>query len=134
MSPFGYVEIKCFKCGELFCMANDLFTVAKRSGKNFWCPNGHQQHFVLGPTEADKLRQERDRLAQRIAQKDDEIKRQRELREHTERRLAAAKGQVTKIKNRVGAGTCPCCNRTFQQLARHMEHKHPEYRTSETLQ
>jgi hypothetical protein len=22
---------------------------------------------------------------------------------------------------------CPCCNRTFQQLARHMKAKHPEH-------
>jgi hypothetical protein len=24
-------------------------------------------------------------------------------------------------------GVCPCCNRTFQQLARHMKAKHPGY-------
>ena len=24
------------------------------------------------------------------------------------------------------AGACPCCKRTFQQLARHMAAKHPE--------
>lgn len=31
--------------------------------------------------------------------------------------------------HRVGAGVCPCCKRTFQQLARHMKCKHPKYRT-----
>lgn len=25
-----------------------------------------------------------------------------------------------------GAGVCPCCNRTFSQLSRHMQSKHPD--------
>jgi hypothetical protein len=27
----------------------------------------------------------------------------------------------------VANGVCPCCNRTFQNLARHMAGKHPDY-------
>ncbi|WP_159103999.1 hypothetical protein [Rhodopseudomonas sp. B29] len=51
----------------------------------------------------------------------------RDQREAAERRAAAARGQVTKIKNRVGHGVCPCCNRTFANLARHMAGEHPGY-------
>lgn len=29
-------------------------------------------------------------------------------------------------QTRIGAGICPCCNRTFSQLARHMQSKHPD--------
>ena len=43
------------------------------------------------------------------------------------RRRAAAKGQLTKVKKRVGNGVCPCCTRSFTDLARHMESKHPAY-------
>jgi hypothetical protein len=40
--------------------------------------------------------------------------------------VRAARGQLTKFKKRVGRGVCPCCNRHFKDLARHMESKHPE--------
>lgn len=30
------------------------------------------------------------------------------------------------IKKRVQGGACPCCNRHFVQLERHMATKHPE--------
>lgn len=39
----------------------------------------------------------------------------------------AAVGQVTKLKNRVGHGVCPCCNRSFGNLARHIESEHPTF-------
>ncbi len=101
-----------------------LDEAAKRSrgpnGIQFYCPYGHVQHYIQGETEADKLRRERDRLQQRIAQKDDEIK-------DLENRRRAAVGQVTKLRNRVGNGVCPCCSRNFANLARHMHTKHPDW-------
>jgi len=93
----------------------------------FYCAYGHSQVYIKGENEETKLRRERDRLQQRLAEKDDEISRQREMREQTERRLSATRGQVTKIKNRVGHGVCPCCTRTFENLARHMTSKHPTF-------
>ena len=39
----------------------------------------------------------------------------------------AAKGQISKLKKRASAGVCPCCNRSFQNLRRHMGNKHPEF-------
>ena len=44
-----------------------------------------------------------------------------------ERSHSATKGHLTRVKTRVAHGVCPCCNRTFRQLARHMKAKHPEY-------
>lgn len=38
-----------------------------------------------------------------------------------------ARKAVEKKLNRVSAGTCPCCNRSFKQLAAHMKNKHPDY-------
>jgi hypothetical protein len=48
-------------------------------------------------------------------------------RDTAERRRRAEKAAKTKIKNRVAKGVCPCCNRTFQNLADHMKSKHPDY-------
>lgn len=47
------------------------------------------------------------------------------------RQLSAARGQVTRIKNRVGNGVCPCCNRSFGNLHRHMQTKHPGWKKPE---
>ena len=44
-----------------------------------------------------------------------------------ERSAAAYKGHLTRVKRRVGNGVCPCCNRTFKNLADHMTTKHPDY-------
>lgn len=119
----------CWKCGCEVWLPDNLYAAARHGAGtiSFFCAYGHNAVFAEGETETDKLRRERDRLAQRIAEKDDEIKRQRELREGTERQLSATRGVVTRIKNRVGHGVCPCCNRTFGNLAGHMMTQHPDY-------
>jgi hypothetical protein len=48
-------------------------------------------------------------------------------RNQAKRSLAAQKGVTTRIKRRVANGVCPCCKRTFQDLARHMAGQHPRY-------
>lgn len=117
-------NLVCASCGILFG-APDHWEQARREDKReFFCPNGHRQLFAK--SEADKLRQERDLLKQQIAQKDDEIKWQREKRQAEERRVSAARGQITKLKKRAKAGVCPCCNRTFTNMALHMKTKHPD--------
>ena len=120
----------CYECKCEMWITDSLYEAARCDSKiSFYCPYGHPQHYPKSPRESaeDALRRERDRLAQRIAERDDEITRQRGLREATERRLSAQRGMVTRIKNRVGHGICPCCSRTFENLQRHMKSKHADY-------
>lgn len=114
-------ETYCVDCGIQFSVPQDWLDRRCADGRPFYCPNGHSLSYKVGPTEADKLRLERDRLKQQLAQKDDAIR-------DAERALAAQKGQVTKLKKRAVAGACPCCNRTFRQLTLHMKHKHPDFK------
>lgn len=119
---------ECARCKCEVWIPDALHDAARHSKTiSFYCAYGHGMHFPEGENEETKLRRERDLLAQRIAERDDEIKRQREMREATERQLSATRGLVTRIRNRVGHGVCPCCNRTFADLARHMAGKHPTY-------
>jgi hypothetical protein len=118
----------CYRCKCVMWIPQNLEQAARRSSKiEFFCAYGHGQIFAEGESDLDKLRRERDQLAQRIAQRDDRIKALCEEREAANRRAAAARGRVTKIKNRVGHGVCPCCNRTFENLARHMTSQHPSF-------
>jgi len=116
----------CITCGVEYAMPETLWTHQKDNGGYHTCPNGHSQGWGKDTCSAAALRRERDRLAQQIAQKDDELKNQRYLREATERQVVAAKVQITKLKKRASAGVCPCCNRTFANMAAHMKTKHPE--------
>ena len=84
--------------------------------------------FVAANADIDAwLRRQPGFLSRRIAERDDEICRQRDLRQATERQLSATRGVVTRIKNRVGHGVCPCCNRSFGNVARHMADQHPNW-------
>ena len=120
----------CCKCSIPFVLTDSLHTtmIEKREQGIFYCPHGHPQCYATGETELDKMRRERDRLAQQVAYRDDCVRDARNQRDMAERRLSAAKGRITKIKKRVGNGVCPCCNRTFSDLARHMASQHTGYK------
>ena len=120
------VTEECYRCGVLFAMPESLRNSAlKHSQKSpgetisFYCPNGHSQSYVGENTEQKlrrQLNEERERRARVAAQRD-----------QAEASARAYKGAATKARKRAGAGVCPCCNRTFKQLARHMESKHPDF-------
>lgn len=126
----------CCKCGTEMSIPEELYQAALRSrgpkGIHFYCAYGHSQHYTEGETEEQKLRRERDRLKQHLAEKDDEIRRQMDRREESERSAAAYKGQATKLRNRAKNGVCPCCNRSFANLAAHIRSKHPDFGKSDT--
>ena len=115
----NYARIECVACGMVFSVPESWEQTKRRDHSGFFCPNGHTLSFHC-KSDVEKLRDELD--AQKRAT---EFQRQQRL--HAEQQLSAAKGQITKIKNRVGNGVCPCCNRTFQNLMRHMSTKHPDY-------
>lgn len=119
----------CYKCKQTMWIPEALETaaLAARGQVPFFCAYGHRQFYLEGESEVGKLRRERDRLAQQIAQRDDEITRQRELREAAERSASAVRGQMTKLKRRTANGVCPCCTRSFVNLRRHIETKHPDF-------
>lgn len=103
-------------------MPGDLYRAAKRSSKiSFFCPYGHEAVFKEGDTEADILRRERDKLKQAHARLEDE-KREAEARAEKAERASA------RLKKRAAVGTCPCCTRTFTNMARHMQIKHPDWK------
>lgn len=115
-----YVQ-SCCSCGVTFGMPNDMDDQRRKDGKSFYCPNGHSQSY--SETDGKRLKLERERTARLTAQLDQ----QRAAREAAERRASALRGQVTKIKRRIGKGVCPCCNRSFSALAEHMRTQHPEF-------
>lgn len=121
----------CCACGVLFAMPTDLKNRRLADKKNFWCPNGHAMSYE-GETDAQKAKKAREELAR--VQKQLEYAQssaaytQKQL-EETRKERTVLKGQLTRTKKRISNGVCPCCNRTFADLYRHMENKHPDYAT-----
>lgn len=119
----------CYHCKSDMWLPYPLYEAAKRSDKiTFYCAYGHPQVFAQGESDLEKMRRERDRLLQRTVQLD-------EARVEAERRLATAQNmlnrqgkEMVKARKRAKAGTCPCCHRTFRQMALHMAKQHPEFK------
>jgi len=123
--PDMTAQVECCVCSITFSVPSGWFKRRQEDGETFSCPNSHYQSF--GISDLDLMRQERDRLKQQVAQRDDEV-RAANRRAETERRTAIAyKGQATKLRKRAKGGVCACCNRTFENLARHMKSKHANY-------
>lgn len=112
----------CCVCGIQFGLPPVYEQRRREDKKEFFCPNGHSLAFT-GGSEADRLKRENERLQQRL--ETERRTHQTTLRgERIKRGKAEAK--ANRIEQRVHAGVCPHCNRTFRQLAQHMLTKHPE--------
>jgi len=108
------------ECGHRIYLANDFIAQRRRDHKSFYCNVcGDKRHWPQKSKE-EKLKAE-------LASTKDQLETVRYQRDRNERRRRAEKAAKTRIKNRVSNGVCPCCNRTFANLARHMANKHPDY-------
>jgi hypothetical protein len=126
LASCNLVTEQCCACQMLFAMPADLKRRLRNNHESFYCPAGHKQHYT-GETDADQLRRERDRLKQSLAERDDRIGRLTEQRDEAHRSASAFKGVATRIRRRVKNGVCPCCTRSFSNLAAHMATKHPTF-------
>lgn len=108
----------CASCGIVFAMPDWFMEKRREDHKYLYCPNGHRLAFGTGPIED---------LEKRLQYSQSALERERKEHDKARKELSTTKGQLTKAKKRAVAGACPCCNRTFVQLARHMATKHPEF-------
>lgn len=121
----GQLVVEVCWCGMRHAVPSELADFQRRQFDNgqavkpIYCPLGHT-HVPAGQGEAERLRKslerERNRAASLTARLD-----------QSEASRRAQKAATTRAKKRAAAGVCPCCNRTFKQLARHMESQHPDY-------
>lgn len=123
------VVVTC-TCGMPFAIPEQLERSAlEHRGPKGWqitCPLGHSWHYTGENTE--------ERLTRELKLARDSVARERARHDQTKASLTGTKAAATRARNerdrikaRVVAGVCPCCTRTFKQLARHMKAKHPDY-------
>lgn len=123
--------ITCISCGIPFAVPSEYKSHLQSSQESFYCPNGHSQRYAKSTEEIlkerlEKQKQEHEAAVERLRRN---IQWANHDRDNAIRQRTAIKGQMTKLKNRVKNGVCPCCNRTFQNLQQHMATQHPDFKT-----
>lgn len=128
-STVGFVVEECCECHMPFAVTRDFYDAAQIAGPkvSFHCPAGHAQHYSKSKlqTALDAVEAER---KWRIRAEESAAYARNERDHHwTERKKLTTR--VRNLKHRVKNGVCPCCHRTFKQLANHMEKMHPKFAT-----
>lgn len=111
----------CINCGILFGLAEDHQRELRKTGSRFYCPNGHHM-FYTAKADAEKRAEQAE--AQLVAARDQA---EAALREAEQLRSEAARQ-----RQRIANGACPCCNRYFDNVRRHMATQHPDYAAPDT--
>lgn len=119
--------LDCPDCGLTYGISTAFESKRREDKRTFYCPNGHAQGFY-GKTQTERELDAARALAQREAQR----RKWAEQEAADARRSAAAhKGWATRVRNRIKNGVCPCCNRSFTNVRRHMSTQHPDYQIPE---
>ena len=116
-----FTAISCYRsdCGITFALPEWMERSLRDSHDTFYCPHGHAQRFVA-KSAAEREKQLREEAERKLVYANNRA-------ERAVRRLSAKKGAMTRLKNRVAHGVCPCCHRTFPNLTAHMKGQHPAY-------
>lgn len=118
MQTIWIEAVECGDCHIWFGLEATMHSTVRQSGKTFYCPNGHEIHY--GDNENSRLKRQRDAAQARARHLDDQL-------ESEKRSKAAVKGHLTRVQKRIANGVCPCCQRSFANVAQHMDNKHPEF-------
>lgn len=124
-----FVTIECCNCHVLFAIANETDDRLRESHEWFYCPFGHRQHFS-SDSEKEKLMAEVASLGQQLKTSRKQMEWKDQAVRNAKNATRAQKAAKTRLKNRIGNGVCPCCNRSFTNVARHMKSQHPDFTKS----
>ena len=113
-----FTMIQCGGCGIAFYVPSVWHKSKINNHGSFNCPNGCNRVFT-GKSEAEKLKEQMEQLKLQKEKQCDDL----------EKKLLIVLGEKYILKRqlkRVHKGVCPCCNRSFSNLGKHMKTKHPE--------
>lgn len=113
-------KVDCGQCGGTYAL-NGRFVRERVERGGFWnCPYC-KTSWGYNESENSKLKKELEQTQIAARQAKCRELEERLRREDTEKKLS-------KVKCRVKNGVCPCCNRSFTNLRRHMATKHKDYK------
>jgi hypothetical protein len=122
--------LTCGECGIVFSVPKWWVDERRRDHKGWSCPNGHGRVFQRETKEEKRIRELELKLhdAGRVGEQAfRDLELEKKARQQVQRRLSATKGVLTRTKNRLARGQCPCCEAIFPDLEAHLADAHPEY-------
>lgn len=121
------VEINCGKCGGVYAIGDRYYQQCREKGTAWNCPYCRCGWGFADGGENARLKREIESERKRTEWARQAAENERQRREAAEHRERAQKAAKTRLKNRIAHGVCPCCQRTFENVARHMATKHPGF-------
>ncbi|TXH12736.1 MAG: hypothetical protein E6R03_12300 [Hyphomicrobiaceae bacterium] len=88
--PDGYHRCLCAECGEQVVLSSSFFRHVERNKLDYYCPRGHRSVLTV-----DSVVKERDELQRAKEYHLGRIERQ-------EKQLAQQRGQITKLRKKLG--------------------------------
>ncbi len=119
--------LTCPSCGGTFAISSVYYDEARKEGsfKQCWtCPYCKTSRG-FGESIHEK---EKKQLEEKIAALTSAKQYAEQEAEYFRKSRDGIKGVLAKERKRVGNGVCPCCNRSFKNLMRHMAQKHPDHK------
>ncbi len=110
---------ECCYCGIVFGMPDSLRDQRLTHGGTWYCPLGHQQHYM-----AKTHKQELEEVRNDLARQRRVTAHARSERDVEERSHSATKGHLTRTRRRANAGVCLNCGRFFKQVEQHRARMH----------
>lgn len=118
--------VNCGECGGSYAINARYRSQCRDKGTGWTCPYckcswgyyKNNRHKDL-EDQLERAQRDRDHYLSQVS--------------HARRQRDNARNSHKKMRNRVKNGVCPCCNRTFQNLLKHMRTKHPEISDDKTL-
>lgn len=120
-----YTVIHCGHegCGVPFALNEEFIRQRRADHKTWYCPNGHRRCYPQ-KNETEEAKARASMLERELANRDEDLRAAKVAH-------AVTKGKLTKTRNRIAKGVCPCCNRSFVNLGKHMAGQHPEFAPTE---
>lgn len=112
------VQEDCCACDITYAVPEAFKNKRLQDGQLFYCPSGHAQSYT--ESENKTLRRQVEQLQAKLTH-------ERDQRLAAEAEAARTAQEAQRTRTRVANGVCPCCKRSFANVARHMKGQHPNY-------
>jgi hypothetical protein len=114
-------KIDCPSCAAVYALNEDFINRRRKDGIGWVCPYCKAGTTFGGDSENERLKKQ---LAEEQARKTRALDEANRLRAD----VLTTSREVERLKQRAANGVCPCCTRTFSNVAQHIKEKHPQYR------
>lgn len=120
--------VVCGECAGVYAITERHRQYCYDNAKSWHCPYCEVGWgYRSGNSALDREKQRANRAEEALSRESAYAQRMRDERDTAERQRRGQKAAKTRVMNRIKAGECPCCGKSFPDLHRHMRDAHPSY-------